>query len=61
MERYDGLIRLYVLPTFAQSRPQSSMSSCWNARLHCRDMCTGRPRAGHTCRPLTTSTMHKVH
>jgi integrase len=24
-------------------------------------MCTGRPRAGHTCRPLSTSTTRKVH
>jgi len=24
-------------------------------------MCTGRLRAGHTCRPLSTSTTRKVH
>lgn len=32
------------------------------ARLHqCREMCTGRPRAGHTCQPLSTSTTRKIH
>ena len=64
-ERYDDLIRLYVLPTFGHlqaAKLDAELLERFYARLHrCRDMCTGRPRAGHTCRPLSTSTTRKVH
>jgi hypothetical protein len=59
-ERYQDLIRLYVLPTFGDlqaAKLDAELLERFYARLHrCRDMCTGRPRAGHTCRPLSTST-----
>ncbi|WP_300011081.1 tyrosine-type recombinase/integrase [Pseudonocardia sp.] len=64
-ERYDDLIRLYVLPTFGAlpaSKLDAELLERFYARLHrCRELCTGRPRAGHTCRPLSTSTTRKVH
>jgi integrase len=64
-ERYADLIRLYILPTFGRlqaAKLDAELLERFYARLHhCRDMCTGRPRAGHTCRPLSTSTTRKVH
>ncbi len=64
-ERYADLIRLYVLPTFGHlqvAKLDAELLERFYARLHrCRDMCTGRSRAGHTCRPLSTSTTRKVH
>jgi integrase len=64
-ERYADLIRLYILPTFGHlqaAKLDAELLERFYARLHhCRDMCTGRPRAGHTCRPLSTSTTRKVH
>ena len=64
-ERYEDLIRLYILPTFGHlqaAKLDAELLERFYARLHrCRDMCTGRPRAGHTCRPLSTSTTRKVH
>jgi integrase len=64
-ERYDDLIRLYVLPTFGHlqaARIDAELLERFYARLHrCRDMCATRPRAGHTCRPLSSSTTRKVH
>ena len=64
-ERYDDLIRLYVLPTFGHlqaAKLDAELLDRFYARLHrCRDLCTGRPHAGHTCRPLSTSTTRKVH
>lgn len=64
-ERYDDLIRLYVLPTFGHlqaARIDAELLERFYARLHrCRDMCGSRPRAGHTCRPLSSSTPRKIH
>lgn len=64
-ERYDDLIRLYVLPTFGHlqaARIDAELLERFYARLHrCREMCGTRPRAGHTCRPLSSSTTRKVH
>jgi integrase len=65
-ERYQDLIRLYILPTFGHlqaAKLDAELLERSYARLHrCRDMCTRRrPRAGHTCRPLNTSTTRKVH
>ncbi len=32
------------------------------ARLQrCRELCPGRPRSGHTCRPLANNTIRKLH
>ncbi len=64
-ERYADLIRLYVLPTFGHpqaAKLDAELLERFYARLHRgRDLCTGRRRAGHTCRPLSTSTTRKVH
>jgi integrase len=64
-ERYQDLIRLYVLPTFGHlqaAKLDAELLEPFYARLHrCRDMCSPRPPAGHVCRPLSTSTTRKVH
>jgi len=64
-ERYDDLIRLYVMPTFGPlpaARLDAELLERFYARLHrCREMCTGRARSSHTCRPLSSSTTRKIH
>lgn len=64
-ERYDDLIGLYILPTFGHlhaAKLDAELLERFYARLHrCREMCSGKARAGHTCRPLSTSTTRKVH
>ncbi|GLZ48071.1 site-specific integrase [Actinomycetospora sp. NBRC 106375] len=65
-ERYDDLIRLYVLPTFGAmpaGRVDAELLERFYARLHrCRVLsCNGKARGGHVCRPLSTSTTRKVH
>ena len=64
-ERYDDLIRLYVLPTFGDlqaAKLDAELLEHFYARLHrCRDMCSGRQRNSHECRPLSSSTTRKVH
>lgn len=63
-ERYDDLIRLYVLPTFGTlqaSKLDAELLERFYARLQkCRELCTGRSRT-HVCRPLSASTTRKVH
>ncbi len=62
--RYADLIRLHILPTFGHlqaAKLDAELLERFYAHLHrCRDMCTGRPRAGHTCRPLSARTTRKV-
>jgi integrase len=64
-ERYADLIRLYILPTFGDvqaAKLDAELLERFYARLHrCRDMCGGRARNGHTCRPLSSSTTRKIH
>lgn len=64
-ERYDDLVRLYVAPTFGElpaAKLDAELLEKFYARLQrCREMCNGRPRAGHTCRPLSSSTVRKIH
>jgi len=64
-ERYEDLIRLYVMPTFGTlpaARLDAELLERFYARLHrCREMCTGQARNGHTCRPLSSSTTRKIH
>lgn len=64
-ERYDDLIRLYVLPTFGPMQAgklDAELLERFYARLQrCRELCTGRARAGHVCKPLSSSTTRKVH
>jgi integrase len=64
-ERYEDLIRLYILPTFGDmpaAKLDAELLERFHAGLHrCRDLSTGRPRSGHVCRPLSTSTTRKIH
>jgi hypothetical protein len=65
-ERYDDLIRLYMLPAsgdlpagrldaalLSASTRGSTAAGSWRAN--------DKPRAGHMCWPLSTSTTRKVH
>lgn len=64
-ERYDDLIRLYLTPTFGSMRSSAvdaQLLERFYARLQrCRELCSGGPRAGHTCRPLANNTIRKLH
>jgi hypothetical protein len=64
-ERYDDLIRLYILPTFGDlqaAEPDAELLERFYARLHrCRSMCNGKTRASHTCRPPSSSTTRRIH
>lgn len=64
-ERYDDLIRLYILPTFGDlpaGKLDAELLERFYSRLHrCRELCSGRSRSGHVCRPLSTSTTRKIH
>lgn len=64
-ERYADLIRLYIVPAFGDtlaSRLDAEVLERFYARLHrCRELCGGRSRAGHVCRPLSSSTTRKIH
>jgi integrase len=64
-ERYQDLIRLYLLPVFGETqaaRLDAELLERFYARLrHCRSLCSGRPAAGHVCRPLSGSTTRKIH
>ena len=64
-ERYDDLIRLYVLPVLGDRQAAKldvKVLDRLYARLQqCRDLCDGRRAAGHVCRPLSSSTVRKVH
>src|SRR5919107_2871993 len=64
-ERYDDLIRLYLTPTFGSMRASAvdaQLLERFYARLQrCRQLCSGRPPAGHICRPLANNTIRKLH
>jgi hypothetical protein len=64
-ERYDDLVRLYIAPAFGDllaAKLDAEMLERFYARLQqCRELCNGRSRAGHTCRPLSSSTVRKIH
>ena len=65
-ERYEDLIRLYIVPTFGDlqaGRLEAELLERFYARLHrCKAMCGGRPPPrGHVCTPLSTSTTRKIH
>ncbi|WP_433505900.1 tyrosine-type recombinase/integrase [Pseudonocardia halophobica] len=64
-ERYEDIVRLYIAPVFGEmqaAKLDAEMLERLYARLQrCRELCNGRPRAGHTCRPLAASTTRKVH
>jgi integrase len=64
-ERYEDLIRLYIVPTFGDlqaGRLDAELLERFYARLHrCEAMCGSRPQRGHVCTPLSTSTTRKIH
>jgi integrase len=64
-DRYLDLIRLYIRPTFGDmpaARVDAELLERFYARLQrCRELCAGRPRRGHTCRPLASATVRQTH
>ncbi len=64
-ERYDDLIRIYITPTFGSmpaAKLDAELLERFYARLQrCRALCSGRSAGGHTCRPLSSSTVRKIH
>ena len=64
-DRYEDLIRIYIRPSFG-SVPAAKLDAetleRFYARLQrCRDLCDGRVRRRHACRPLTGSTVRQIH
>jgi integrase len=64
-DRYDDLIRIYLLPTFGNlpaAKLDAEILERFYARLQrCRALCDGRPRRGHVCEPLSGSTVRQMH
>lgn len=63
--RYDDLIRIYIAPTLGDlvaGKLDAEVLERFYTRLQrCRSLCDGRGRAGHECRPLSASTVRKIH
>ena len=64
-DRYEDLVRLYVGPALGDlpaGKLDAELLESFYARLQrCRDLCDGRRRARHECRPLSGSTVRKIH
>jgi len=64
-DRYEDLIRLYILPTFGDlqiGRLDAELMERFYAKLHrCRHLCPVRPPKNHVHQPLSTSTTRKIH
>ena len=64
-ERYQDLIRIYIAPTFgdlAAAKLDAELLERFYARLQrCRALCSGKASASHECRPLSSSTVRKIH
>ena len=64
-ERYQDLIRIYIAPTFgdlAAAKLDAELLERFYARLQrCRALCNGKASASHECRPLSSSTVRKIH
>lgn len=63
-QRYEGLVRLYVRPTFGE-RPAGKLDAelleRFYARLRrCNRLCS-RPAPDHRCRPLSASSVRQIH
>ncbi|MGH3459883.1 MAG: hypothetical protein ACRDP9_00280 [Kribbellaceae bacterium] len=58
-------MRLYITPVLgglAAGKLDAELLESFYARLQrCRDLCGGRRRPGHECRPLSGSTVRKIH
>jgi integrase len=63
--RYEDLIRIYIAPTLgnlAAGKLDAEILERFYTRLQrCRALCDGRPKTGHVCRPLSASTVRKIH
>jgi len=59
-DRNEDLIRIYIEPVLGHLQAgalDAELLETFYARLQrCRELCSGRPRHGHTCRPLAGST-----
>jgi integrase len=64
-DRYEDLIRIYIRPRIGDmvaGKLDAEMLESFYARLQrCRDLCDGRSRATDECRPLSGSTVRKLH
>ncbi|MFE2869357.1 tyrosine-type recombinase/integrase [Embleya sp. NPDC059259] len=64
-ERYEQLNRLYIVPTLGAEQAatvDAELLERFYARLRlCKDLCSGKKRAGHTCVPLAANTVRKIH
>ncbi len=63
-DRYDDLIRIYIDPTLGKikaAKLDAQMLERWYARLQRCRSCDGRRVSGHACRPLSSSTVRKIH
>ena len=62
-DRYEDLVRMYVGPVLgdlAAGKLDAELLESFYARLQrCRDLCDGRRRARHECRPLSGSTVRR--
>ena len=63
--RYQQLVRDYVDPSIgslqAAKLDAELLEQLYSRLQKCRARCGGRPGAGHTCRPLSNSTVRQVH
>jgi hypothetical protein len=63
--RYEDLIRLYIAATLGDlvaGKLDAEILERFYTRLQpCRALCDGRQRVGHVCRPLSASTVRKIH
>ena len=64
-ERYDQLIRLYITPTLGKAQladiDPEKLEKFYARLLRCRKLCDGARIKGHTCAPLSSNTVRKVH
>ena len=63
-ERYEDLIRLYILPTFGDTmaaKLDAELLERFYAIAAVSGPVRGRRGGGHVCRPLSSSTVRKVH
>ena len=65
LRRGEDLIRIYIIPTFgdlAAAKLDAELLERFYARLQrCRALCNGKASASHECRPLSSSTVRKIH
>jgi hypothetical protein len=60
-DRYEDLVRIYIAPTLGDlvaAKLDAELLERFYGRLQrCRQLCSGRRGAGHTCQPLRSSTV----